>query len=100
LDFGLAHTDRRGVDRAMTCAWARRKARRLPRLCLQIAVAVLLGALPISAWAHREAMGREAPADSISTNALTPTWRRRGRFFCICRRCRATARPSRHSSPK
>ena len=55
----------------MTGAWARRKAGSLPRLCLQIAVAVLLGALPISAWAHREATGREAPADSIAIPNLS-----------------------------
>jgi hypothetical protein len=55
----------------MTGAWARRKVGRLPRICLQIAVAVLLGALPISAWAHREATGREAPADSIAIPNLS-----------------------------
>ena len=55
----------------MTGARARRKAGRLPTLCLQIAVAVLLGALPISAWAHREATGREAPADSIAIPNLS-----------------------------
>ena len=55
----------------MTGVWARLKARRLPRLCLKIAVVVLLGALPISAWAHREATGREAPADSIAIPNLS-----------------------------
>jgi hypothetical protein len=36
------------------------------KLWLWIAFTILLDVLPISAWAHREATGREAPANSIS----------------------------------
>jgi hypothetical protein len=40
-------------------------------LCIWIAIVVLLDALPIPAWAHREATGRQAPADSIAIPNLS-----------------------------
>jgi hypothetical protein len=55
----------------MTGVWARRRARRLPRGCLYIAVVILFNALPISGWAHREPTGGQAPADSISIPNLS-----------------------------
>jgi hypothetical protein len=44
---------------------------RLCGLCLWIAIVVRFDALPVSAWAHREATGGRAPADSISIPNLS-----------------------------
>jgi hypothetical protein len=55
----------------MTGARAEQKAGRLLWFWLWIAPVVLFEALPIPARAHREATGRQAPADSISIPNLS-----------------------------
>jgi hypothetical protein len=47
------------------------RAVRLQGLCLWIGVVILFNALATPAWAHREASGRQAPADSISIPNLS-----------------------------
>ena len=54
-------------NRAMT----RARLSQTAGLCIWIAIVVVLDALPIPAWAHREATGRQAPAHSISIPNLS-----------------------------
>ena len=44
---------------------------RTAALSAWIAVVVMVGALPLPAWAHREATGRQAPTDSIAIPNLS-----------------------------